>query len=495
MKKLFNFRPIVFAAIFLAAGIFCSVLMTTIKIWAVVIPLVLITVEFVILSFVYKKPSFMAYGAAFVLIFFIGFFLTFYTVNFSAENSGEKYTTNFTATVKEVGSPDDDGQRQLILTDVSGDKVDFRGTNIAVYTGRSDYRRGDKISGSATFVKRALDFKNTHYLVNKIVFAAYNDTVEITKTAESTDVAVFVADEIQSAVTKFVEKEQAGVIVALLLGRTDGISENLLYRYRFAGVAHIFAVSGLHVGFFFSVFGFLFGLIGIKRWRNVLLATMLSIFYAIICASVSAYRAVIMCFIYGMAKSFGKKYDFLNSIFLSMSVVLPIFPTDLFDVGFLLSYSAVISLALFSAQFAKKFSFLPDKLATAFAASLSVVLGTLPVVIRFFGYASVITVYINLLFVPIVPLVYVLSFFGAVLAAIFSHGNVFLSLAALICKAINTIMTQVDFERFILQFHGDEILLVAYSVILVLTSEKINIPAKFKRVLLYLLPVSALTLI
>ncbi len=494
MIKLFNFRPILFGALSLAFGIVCAVLTTYIGVFAVILPIMIIAGIFIAAKIVYKRNYYLICGGIFIFVFFIGFALLIGKVSFSADkNAGSVQETEFTATVKSVESLGA-GRYRVLLTDVKGNMLDFNGTDVFVEAAAAGLACGVKVRGNATFEKHRLNFDSLYRLSCGVVFVPIDENVELIKTENSVYYTEFIASEITRVVKKYAG-DQAGVINALLLGRTDGIEESLLSRYQMAGIAHIFAVSGLHIGFFFSIFGFLFGLLKIRRWQKTVLSTIVTLFYVLVCSSVSAYRALIMCFTYGMCRSFGKKYDSLNSVFLSMFIVLCAFPTSLFGLGFILSYSAVVSLALFSGQFTKAFSFLPKKLAEFFAASLAVVLGTLPAIALSFGYASAITVFINLLFIPIVPIIYSLSLFGAILSAIFSQGNIFLSVAELSVKVISTVMTYVDFDRFILNLNGNQFLTALYAITLVLTTEKINFSLKVRRALYICLPITALTLI
>ena len=492
--KLFNFRPIVFSALYLAAGIFCALITTVISFWAIVIPFVLTAAIFVFVCLYYKNVRYAFYAVSFVFIFFIGFALFFGKVNFSNQNVDRNYTSvSFEGEVKTISTANN-GNYHVVIKNVTSDDLDFHGTCLSVYTKNPDISRGDRVKGTADLKKTPLSIDNLYFLEKEIVFSA-DGNVGLTLVKKSENIGDFVAGRVVDAVLTFAGEREGSLMIAMLLGRTEFIPDELHDEFKMAGVAHIFAVSGLHIGFFFAVFSFLFDKMGVKRWRNVILVTLLSLLYALICSSVSAYRAVIMCFTYGMVRSFGKKYDPLNSIFLSMLIVLCVFPSSLFGAGFLLSYSAVASLALFSLPIKNRLKFLPTAFAENFAASLAVTLGTLPVIIVFYGFSSVLGIFINAIFLPLVSFIYVLSFVGGVIATIFYHSNFILSFAALICRLINDVMVMVDFERFLLVFHNDEILIAIYSVILLMTTDKVNISEKLRNKFFILLPFAVLTML
>ena len=87
MIKLFNFRPIVFGALSLALGIACAVLTTSMGAFAAILPIIIIAGTSLAARLVYKRNYYLICGAAFILIFFIGFALIIGKVNFSADKN------------------------------------------------------------------------------------------------------------------------------------------------------------------------------------------------------------------------------------------------------------------------------------------------------------------------------------------------------------------------------------------------------------------------
>lgn len=108
--------------------------------------------------------------------------------------------------------------------------------------------------------------------------------------------------------TVFPEKE-ASVAKAMLLGEKKGIDRELKSLYQEAGIAHILAISGLHI----SLLGMgLYRLLTLRLSRKTasLLSSFVLISYLIMTgASLSAVRAVFMFFLYMLAGLAGRTYD------------------------------------------------------------------------------------------------------------------------------------------------------------------------------------------
>ena len=137
---------------------------------------------------------------------------------------------------------------------------------------------------------------------------------------------------------------------------------------------------------------------------------------------------------------------------------------------------------------------MPEKLASGLAASLSVVMGTAPVLLAHFGYVSVVTVFLNLIVLPVIPVLYVLSLLGSAVALIVGH-NFVLSIAAALAHTIVGLMQGIDFSRFLLFFNGDFIILIIYIVSCLLTTERLNTSKTFKKFFYILLPATLVLMI
>ncbi len=143
------------------------------------------------------------------------------------------------------------------------------------------------------------------------------------------------------------EQNQA-VAMALILGVTEGIDNELLSAYAASGAMHVLAVSGMHVGIIYVIILFLFKPLKKYRWSPWLVAG-LSIFllwaFAFVTGlSPSVLRAVTMFSFVALAKPLGWRTNIYNTLATSAFILLLYDPYLIMSVGFQLSYLAVLGI-------------------------------------------------------------------------------------------------------------------------------------------------------
>ena len=148
-----------------------------------------------------------------------------------------------------------------------------------------------------------------------------------------------------------VRGDEYAVASAILLGYDDSLPLELRQKYVAAGAMHILCVSGLHVGVVFMVFSYILVFLNDrKRLQNVikqLLLLLLVWFYALLAGlAPSILRSTIMISFVIIGNIINRKGVLLNSLAASAFIFLCFNPLNLFDVGFLLSYVAVIGIVV-----------------------------------------------------------------------------------------------------------------------------------------------------
>jgi len=122
-------------------------------------------------------------------------------------------------------------------------------------------------------------------------------------------------------------------------------------------------------------------------------------------------RAFAIIVIAMLTKTFGFKYDAVNTVSLSIIIVLLINPTSIFTIGFQLSFLVYISLIAFTKPLSNALSkIFPNKIANFLSPYLVAFLSSAPVSLDVFGYLSPFSILFNILLVPIIGIVYVLTF-------------------------------------------------------------------------------------
>ena len=92
------------------------------------------------------------------------------------------------------------------------------------------------------------------------------------------------------------DKDTAAICYAMLIGDTKGVDDATLDSFRFGGVAHIFAVSGLHIGLVYGVIAFAMKKLRANKFLSAAICIAVILLYSAVCGfTLSSVRAVIMC--------------------------------------------------------------------------------------------------------------------------------------------------------------------------------------------------------
>ncbi|MBN2053539.1 DNA internalization-related competence protein ComEC/Rec2 [bacterium] len=145
----------------------------------------------------------------------------------------------------------------------------------------------------------------------------------------------------------------AGLYTALLLGDRRQLDDDVNGMFRKAGLAHLIAISGLHLGIIVMIIGVVVGfLIADYRFRSVMSISIL-IGYAILVQSrASLSRALIMVCIMLSAPLLGRRAGWLHGLSLTFLLMLMFNPPSLYDVGFQLSFTAVFGILVYTNRLA-----------------------------------------------------------------------------------------------------------------------------------------------
>ena len=146
--------------------------------------------------------------------------------------------------------------------------------------------------------------------------------------------------------------EEAAVAAALLLGERGELGRELKSAYANTGATHVLAVSGLHVGFIYLGLATLLGLLrwsgpGWRGLRTLLLLLGVWAFALVTGASPSVLRAATMFSFIILGRALSRPTNIYNTLAISASLLLLYDPYLLFEVGFQLSYLAVLGIVSF----------------------------------------------------------------------------------------------------------------------------------------------------
>ncbi|MEX2116678.1 MAG: DNA internalization-related competence protein ComEC/Rec2 [Bacteroidota bacterium] len=206
--------------------------------------------------------------------------------------------------------------------------------------------------------------------------------------------------------------EQAGFLQGVVFGDRREISAELKEAFMNTGTTHILAVSGSNVALIALMLYLFFGMLRFpKRWIVVLTILGLLFYMMLTGASSSIVRATIMGCVLVIGTAMERRTDIYNSICVAAVIVLLLDPLQLYDVGFQLSFVAVLSIVSIYPKLERLVEIIPAEweeirilipVWKVFAVSLAAQLGTLPFTAYYFERVSVVSLMANILVVPLV---------------------------------------------------------------------------------------------
>lgn len=150
------------------------------------------------------------------------------------------------------------------------------------------------------------------------------------------------------------DEEQASVLEAILLGDTSSIDDRTKDIFSKSNLAHILAISGLHVTYvIFYVEAILKKIINNIKIRNFIIIIFIFVFMIFVGASPSAMRACLMMIICYIGKNSLRQNDFYRSFIVSFIIILIINPYNIYSISMWLSFMGSLGIVLFSNFFQK----------------------------------------------------------------------------------------------------------------------------------------------
>jgi competence protein ComEC len=258
-------------------------------------------------------------------------------------------------------------------------------------------------------------------------------------------------------IKKFHSPATAALLRGLLLADRGEIKYETKTQFINAGVVHVLAVSGLHVGYIILIFLFLFGRFNIYL-RSILTITGLIFFMVLTGVPASVFRATVMSIVLIIAFLSNRSTNLINSISIAALIILVINPNEIYNPGFQLSFAAVLAIGILLPYMNKiienwnvKNKFLKYLLLFC-AVSLSAQIGTLPFTLLYFNKFSIIALLANFLVIPSIGFIIAASIVTLFFSSIIPFIAVYFA-------AANDLFTRL--VLYIIKFSGD----LSYSYI------------------------------
>ena len=346
---------------------------------------------------------------------------------------------------------------------------------ITLYQSENPFRVGDRLRIHRIKLKRPHNFKNpgrfdyVHYtrsqginVLGGVSKAKYFERLGTVPLGTFTALRGTIRERMLSLFDRHLPEDSAALLKAMLLGEKHYLSEDLRQAYIDTGLAHLMAVSGLHIGFvagacflilyplvFFLLWKFRsqWALLGYGKKVVALLCVVPVLFYMLLVgAKVSALRAGVMILVYLFAVLINREKHLLNALLVAAFLILIWNPEAVVGPGFLLSFGALLTIVL-AIQFMENpssdaldqmgempwYRRLPrprlseaswgarlyDVLQSTVFITLAALLGTLPILIYFFNHISIGGIFLNLLLVPLTAVLIPLGLLTSLLALLY----------------------------------------------------------------------------
>lgn len=420
-------RPFTFIIIPLILGIIISY---KIQINIYILLAVLIIMSIALIVSLYKK------GYSFMLFFtmiILGSFLTSLQLSESKLLKFENKYVELEGIVKEsiskgqgfstyridVGSMTCKGKRYIINE-----------KSILKSIGSSELLLGDKVvvEGIIHVPKentnpRLFDYRL--YLQTKNIFTTIStkvnnlDVLSTGHLSKAEKVSQNFRNNIDNLFDKSLDSSSGSFMKAMIMGESSYLDESTENRYREIGLAHVLAVSGLHIGIISLFLIYLLGFIGFRRRLSVILTlSILWIYGYFVGYPISVLRALIMFSFLMLAGLLYRRYDPMNIISLVGCILLIYNPLWIFSVGLQFSFSATISLMLFTTKIQQYMFNKYKKIGHVLSPLIAVQLGIFPIMVYHFNDISTLSIFTNLILVPLISIALIVGFVMSILSII-----------------------------------------------------------------------------
>lgn len=292
--------------------------------------------------------------------------------------------------------------------------------------------------------------------------------VKLDKRIFNFEKAIYVfKNELTNSLKKISDGEELGALCTMLLGEKSLLSNDMKESYQDAGISHILAISGLHI----SLVGI--GIYGFMRKRRagfvcamIVAGGIAYIYYFMSGCAISTERALFMFFLTMIAQTIGRSNDMLNSLGISILIIVYENPFIIKYPGFVFSVVAVMGVALIVRDISG------NKIKVAILSSVAMQLATIPVVAIYYYEIPAYSVIINIIVLPLISIVFIsglsAAFIGLISAPIASiviiPAIVVLKLYTFLCNIAQGLM----FNKIIVGCPGAEKIVVYYVILFML---------------------------
>lgn len=431
-----------------------------------------------------------------IILLFFALGILLYNINdSSALRDGIDNRMKYRGTIIDVLNKDEEQSRYMVLVDEMEGKKIPKEKLILKIIGKDTFEIGERIefTGKTRIPPRNTNPKLFNYRLNLmtekvfVIMTIKEDAISSIEQGMSKyryEIKRKSIEKIEELFHRYLDEENSSIIKSIMLGKSTYLEDEVISIYRGMGLAHILAVSGLHIGIISGFFMFVFSHLGIKKRNSVaIVLSMLWIYGYIIGFPPSILRANIMLCLLYYSQLIYKPYDSINILSFAGFVLMLINPYYLFNIGFQLSFLATLSILILSPKIEHIFYPHKNYMTRSISTILGVLVGIFPIQIYYFNGVSLMGILANILIVPILSISLILSF----LMLIFDFASI--GINSIIGPVLNFILSfQFNVLRHLssigygmIKFPSPEVITIIWTYIIIGIIFKIIDISKLKR--------------
>lgn len=333
--------------------------------------------------------------------------------------------------------------------------------NINVYD-KPKLRHGQQVlfSGKLKYFKRATnwgEFDSYNYYRNKSILCSFDSAKVISAGSEYNRLfyEMWVLKNNISDILEYIyDEEDAAILKAMLLGVKNDISDEIKNAFQKSGIAHILAISGLHISFLCMFFYKILNKLGLHIVVCAVISEIVLVLYVIMIGfSPSSCRAAVMFTIYMLSVVSKRSYDMVSAMGIALIIILSFNKWSVFDFSVILSFIAVLSIGVYvkrfinndiylikllkkrdSAELSRRiFNFVVVKNGRNLVTILIIGLMTLPAILYSYYETTLYSWVLNLIFIPLMPVILVSAILSIIMTVtVNTSGGIFNTITCVI---------------------------------------------------------------
>lgn len=420
MNKICNFRPLFFACVSVLTGLICSYFLLIGNFLGAVIAFSIVAVFlFTLITLICikhkREKRFPKKSIVMLLICVIVFVVAFssFQIKASSYNVSDIDISEISGYVSRVNG----GSSYQIIT-LTNVRVENKkiSKNVTVYvSGSSEIIEGNKIKFVSELENQKLVSNNeinSYMIFDNTAYACSLSASEIEILSYSPTISLRIRNYVLERLSENYSNKNTALVFAMLFGNKTLLKDFDVASYNEIGIAHIFAVSGLHISIIFMIIAFVLSKLKVRGKFNFVLTAIISVSYCALCGfSASVVRATVMSLCLLFAKLVHRQGDSFNAYCIAFLILTFLNPFNFLHAGFQLSFLCVFAILSLSPPLSKLLSKkLPEKIANSLAVSISAFIGTFIVLVKIYGFFNPLSILFNMLLIPIFSALFIIIF-------------------------------------------------------------------------------------